>query len=140
MTKKNMLKLVTACNRAIKAHLKNGGTLMAGDFYLPETKATTAYASAALKCKCPIQLVVEKYAYTFASSENLSSSLNIKINRDEMYAFINGFDKRKNNWTAELDVSKETYTKLHKLGLELRKRFKVLTKPQINKIMGFPYV
>jgi hypothetical protein len=67
-------------------------------------------------------------------------SLDIKINRDEMYAFINGFDKRKNNWTAELDVSKETYTQLHKLGLELRKQYKVLTKPQINKIMGFPYV
>lgn len=149
MNKRQLNKIKSVLTRAIKAHIKSGGKLIAGDFYLGGGKDNLANDELVAACKCPVQIVTDnlygqdKQQHPSTSIE-LSKVLGFTINRDEMYAIIDGYDKRK-AWGVfgkepAASIPKKTYNSLYAIGFGLRKIYKPLTTAQINKIMGFPYV
>lgn len=135
MNKRKLQKLKSVTVKAIKAHLKEGGKLIANDFFLGSDPNKTV-------CKCPIQVVVESSG---TNTQNmhffyLSRILGFDISKDEMDAFIFGYDKAVKHMYSRTDIGTKAYDDLYNLGLEIRKQFRPLTKRQTNKIMGYEYV
>lgn len=146
MNKRQLHKISRVLIKAVEAHLKRGGKLIAEDFYIT-CKSRDDNEIVSL-CKCPLQVVTEsipddktnRKEPRIATSDLFSKAIGFPISRDEMYAIINGYDNGSNEWGLWRSIKKETYNSLYAIGKELRKNFKPLTKPQINKIMGFKYV
>lgn len=146
MNKRQLQKIKSVLTKSIESHLKKGGKLIADDFYLGGGRDNLANDKLIAACKCPVQIVTDNLAELDkgqrpSTASELSRALGFTISRDEMYAIINGYDKRTNaDWGTWMLISKEAYKTLYAIGYELRKKYKPLTKTQINKIMGFKYV
>lgn len=149
MTKKELRKIKSVLTKAIKIHLKKGGKLIADDFYLGSSKKNDKDKLASM-CKCPVQVVTDNMSIRgkeakgnerrVSTSTEFSKALGFPINRDEMFAVINGYDKQNKKEDLWGNLSIDGYQALYNVGLEIRKEFKPLTKRQINSIMGYDYV
>lgn len=131
MNYKDIRKIKSVFRKAIKIHLKKGGKLIDGGYVRENIPASL--------CACPVQVVIgsaDNSLYgVVPKARALTKICGIEISRMQMAAITNGYDNILGSGFYPIkDHGTPGYAKLYRLGKELRKEFKPLTKVQEKKI------